>query len=1182
MDETILEARRIADLGKYDEATGTLRRALAATKGLDRLSLVVELATALRTQGRCKDSFDNLEQEINSAPQSSMEQQPVFLQLQMDVLRLRPLVVASFKGVGAQAADVFRRLTELRDAGVVEEFDAPFIKTSLSYYKLLCLTSQYHDPRAWNHPETAIAWMQLAFRRLLDTNRQQEALQVASDCMALARAPPVAQRQLLDAAVHVKMLEEIISSPGSTPLLRAKAMKLQIETADESVSQDRLDQLRETAARLFDSEGHVHGAIDLRIQQAGKAIKKDYMYLTDELVGELTGYFEIYETNNALSPFQIAIEAILTNIAPWQAFDLRLSLANMKDELGKMAGLTLDSYMTQLRLLATWLTHSGKAGRVIEGATALDALLGEEDCRLLKGMVRNILAQAYAQLEDFDSSETWALRGVTTFGEFFPAGRADTSHLIIQARLKTFKATRSIALEESIIAFTESEIASDLRNGMVGPAIQKMELLVTQIFTPRNEVVRRDEWLDRMEQSARSLCNTIPEEGDIRTAAVCQDRALALMSDGRTGRMSTDHHERCEAYFDEAVTLYMKHHRLVEAASTRQMQALAVFSAFEQVPAAATLERCIELISLANEAFRAVENTSLITASARWRSFYIYHAWLRGWRLGSEALDALQEAEEAWADLRADMTVFASLGAVSRRQQSTSAKDLRDTYKRAFHVCQREGRVVELWDWVQRAKARSLSDQLGVGMLIPATLREEIVREPRLRDIIAQEEQLTQRIAMSEAALRLRLRGELHALHGRMAEEPLLKTVLDLRNGTPVTRDQILRLGRERTSSGVPHVDLVFVDWVEIEDDIWTVVLRKDGLPHSSNCGLTATEVTAWKEQWLDAEDGRDPPLEDVYYDEDEEEYPLRGLDKLVAPLRGLTTEGDLVVFCPTGILHSIPLHALCISEHSKPVISQNAVVYCASLTSFWQCCQRAQTAAAAPTNQNLPWTMVGVYEPAPGRRFHQTEQEAVHHSVAELASKHGARAVAVAVGAAATREFFAGALRDSALCHFHGHCVLDRLVLADQSLELGDGVLSARDVFGMSLRWSPHITLVACDSASQGIAAGDEPLGLVTALLCAGAASVAGTIWPTASRTGREFAAAFYAELEVQRKLGGAGSGSAAGGGGGTFNMAFAVRRAVLKVRAERTTRRPYQWAAFVLHGSWCVGVGKDAEEST
>jgi CHAT domain-containing protein len=84
---------------------------------------------------------------------------------------------------------------------------------------------------------------------------------------------------------------------------------------------------------------------------------------------------------------------------------------------------------------------------------------------------------------------------------------------------------------------------------------------------------------------------------------------------------------------------------------------------------------------------------------------------------------------------------------------------------------------------------------------------------------------------------------------------------------------------------------------------------------------------------------------------------------------------------------------------------------------------------------------------------------------------------------------------------------------MADQSLQLCDGPLAVRDVLSLKLR-SPHITLVACDLASQGITAGDEPLGLVTALLCAGAGSVLGTLWSTASETGCVFAKRFYAEL--------------------------------------------------------------------
>ncbi|KAK0639705.1 hypothetical protein B0T16DRAFT_247332 [Cercophora newfieldiana] len=68
-----------------------------------------------------------------------------------------------------------------------------------------------------------------------------------------------------------------------------------------------------------------------------------------------------------------------------------------------------------------------------------------------------------------------------------------------------------------------------------------------------------------------------------------------------------------------------------------------------------------------------------------------------------------------------------------------------------------------------------------------------------------------------------------------------------------------------------------------------------------------------------------------------------------------------------------------------------------------------------------------------------------------------------------------------SALFHFHGHCQLDRAALTDQSLELADGPLPVRHMFDLKLR-SPYVTLIACDSASQTVSAGDKPLGIVTA----------------------------------------------------------------------------------------------------
>lgn len=520
----------------------------------------------------------------------------------------------------------------------------------------------------------------------------------------------------------------------------------------------------------------------------------------------------------------------------WQAFDFRLALTNILDSLVQVSGAKLESYSIQHRLLATWLAHSGNSGKVIEGASALASLVGEEDCRRLKGCACDTLTQAYAQLGDFERSGMWATKAATAWGEAFPIETAQANQALIQSRIMAFRCGQPVSVE-SIITFAESEIKVDLRNERLGPALDKMDLILSQIFVPGRDA-RCQPWMDRMEQIARKLSQGTTEEGDIRTAAVLQRCGQALLINGQSER-GIDQEARGVDHLEAAVKLFVKHQRLLQAASARQMQALALFSIFQKQPAVGTIQHCVKLISMAKDAFRAVEHTQSITESTYWHARYLYHAWLRRWTTGSAALEALREAEESWADQRRDMSVFATLEAVSRRQQLHSARKPRDIYEMAFHICQREGKMHDIWHWVQRAKARSLSDQLGIGMLIPATIREQIIGEPKLWDLVKQEDELTRQIAASETAARLRLRGELHALHRRMAEQPLLSTVLDLRRGNPVTLPQVLHLELQPVGES-RQTGIAFVDWVDINGDIWIMVLRKDGVPKWADCGLRA------------------------------------------------------------------------------------------------------------------------------------------------------------------------------------------------------------------------------------------------------------------------------------------------------------------------------------------------------
>ena len=114
---------------------------------------------------------------------------------------------------------------------------------------------------------------------------------------------------------------------------------------------------------------------------------------------------------------------------------------------------------------------------------------------------------------------------------------------------------------------------------------------------------------------------------------------------------------------------------------------------------------------------------------------------------------------------------------------------------------------------------------------------------------------------------------------------------------------------------------------------------------------------------------------------------------------------------------------------------------------------------------------------------------------------------------------------------------------------------LTVEEIFALPLS-SPLVTLIACASTSQTIATGDEPLGIVAGLLCAGAASVVGASWPVQSGTGRAFSDHFYRAIREAE--------------GDLVDLAVALQRAVLHVRDGRRTSGTYHWAAFTLHGSW------------
>jgi CHAT domain-containing protein len=85
----------------------------------------------------------------------------------------------------------------------------------------------------------------------------------------------------------------------------------------------------------------------------------------------------------------------------------------------------------------------------------------------------------------------------------------------------------------------------------------------------------------------------------------------------------------------------------------------------------------------------------------------------------------------------------------------------------------------------------------------------------------------------------------------------------------------------------------------------------------------------------------------------------------------------------------------------------------------------------------------------------------------------------------------------------------LHRVLLAES--EGDDGRLHAEEIRRLHLRDTLLFTLHVCDAGLFRVGPGDEPYGLVPALITAGASNVLATLWPVEHEVSRHFIAAFY-----------------------------------------------------------------------
>lgn len=538
-----------------------------------------------------------------------------------------------------------------------------------------------------------------------------------------------------------------------------------------------------------------------------------------------------------------------------------------------------------------------------------------------------------------------------------------------------------------------------------------------------------------------------------------------------------------------------------------------------------------------------------------------------------DALTKIQQAESLCDRSRRSLTIVGGLSSLLLKRQLVSHHEHRKLYQRAVNVCLALENPEMAWEWIQKGKARSLSDMFGARALMPNSLVKQIQASPEAFKLFQAEQTQNQEAQHANHASCLGLSRQVELLRQQMRTVPILAQLLDIREGAFDITAINTNFDKALNWTGLKPSAVKYVDWFVpqqkhgVPDKILMFVRTLDGTTKFHCLPISMQALEHWVTKNLHF-----PPYATAPLRRPNGNHILAELNGLLHGLDQDTEKGDLLILSPSGILQSLPLHGLRIG--GEPLIARNLVVYSSSAAVFRQCLDRATAQAVA---RDVESTFFGVYEETSKQRV--VERAEIFTSIQRSSAYLNGD---VFTGSSVTKDKFFNHSQVTQWLHYHGHATYDSedvtksaLVLStpriygqDSDAQSSMDSLTVREAFDMNMfDNAPHLTIIACDSGSQNIGAGDEPLGLLSAFLYAGATSIIGCLWPVESFAGRTFSELFYKDLGKQIS-----AFTHDGTSINVLNIAAAYRQASLQMMAKeaRETRLPFFWAPFVLHGVW------------
>ncbi|MBI1925127.1 CHAT domain-containing protein [Candidatus Poribacteria bacterium] len=879
---------------------------------------------------------------------------------------------------------------------------------------------------------------------------------------------------------------------------------------------DEIRAALDTAAALYAEINHLHGPIDVRRIRANLAIERE-LASPDALEACLEAYRRLDFHRGTLNVLMDLSQLAHDRGDTVTAAAYRQQTISLSKNVGM--GLVRDSFQTaQIDLL---MRHHDYGAAIELCQTAI----ATEPPAMSKAGYEQLLATAYSFINDLDAACIHSRKAIEMFEVIGAIDSASDAVMKLTSDLSSYR--REDAWDEAEVLLDTWSVKDEER-GDFAAAVNKREM-IAQVKIQRflYSPVHQGELalLDKAEQAierAEELAHHLPEREAVRRLGNLQ-QLRGQIYQGRGDE------ERVIQTWRDALAIYESAGFGMEIANCHYILGTIYLNRANQE----LMPNFGESENNLREALTYYDSAGMRGQAADTRFMFarLYtNASIRVHQdLSTQMLDAalghLLDGETDYDAIRREFNAGRSVLDVQRGKHALIDKSQR-IYALALEIlCLFRPAPNEAWNWAQRAKARALSDVLGMGSVPPARVMSGLERHPDSVNLVIQERELTTRISKVPPENRMPLRQELNMLWEQMVQHPQLSEYLELRMGTALDAADLEGMMIEDAEAGRSWV---CIDWIAVNERLFLLALRPGQHPQLIPLPLQLSTVRAFVSNNLAPETFRSN-LRDT-------PELLRELDPLIAPLADLSHPGELLILSPTGPLFALPLHALEID--ANPLLVRNPIVYCPSLSVLRHCLARRGKGQERPT--------AALFGDPRGNRSEAARL------VAHLEQLFETKPF---IKEEVTRTAFMKSIAGCDFVHFQGHAEHKPSTPLDSYLALADGDLTAREVFGLPDLRAELVTLAACESAANVIATGDEPLGLIPAFLYAGANSVLATLWKVSQTSAAQTMQLFYDTLTDSDKI---------------VDKAQALRRAMLAVRDTPGFDSPYHWAPFVLHGDW------------